>query len=231
MPARPKILGVSQLSPAQNERLRRAMLAYKREHCDDNVTKLAERLGRAQPSISDFLNRKGGASYETAVRFAALVGDDVTRILGPREPRAGEDLPLAPRQQPSAEAPDLTYGTFLLKVAELPGLKKWLDHHPGAATVSEVCRAIQTFETTPGLARASDGQPVNGWAAFLDDVRNNRLTASEEPQEGAARTISAIETLAPKKKHRARKRRGAQLAQDDSAEQAPDGAGAKEASG
>lgn len=189
---RSKVNRVSHITPAQNERLRRAMIAYKDDHCDGSVTELAERLARAQPSVSDILNRRGGASYETAKRFARLVRQRVEDLLGPPEPAPGEDLSLPPTlDQP--RAPDPLIGTLLLKIAELPGLKKWLDHNPGAATVSEVCRAIEAFEATPGLARASDGQPIHGWDGFFADMRAERLTAPEEPQKDAAKTLSGIE--------------------------------------
>ncbi len=84
---------MSDLTPGQNKRLREAMWAARRERFDDNVTALAKAMGRAQPSISDFMNGKGGASYETARRFAAIVDTDVQAVIG--EPEEVEEAPAA----------------------------------------------------------------------------------------------------------------------------------------
>lgn len=46
------------------------------------VTDLARTLRRAQPSISDFVNGKGGVSFETAKRFAESVDSRARAILG-----------------------------------------------------------------------------------------------------------------------------------------------------
>ncbi|MDB4946210.1 MAG: hypothetical protein JWP97_5744 [Labilithrix sp.] len=61
---------------------------------DVNVTELARRLGRKQPSLSDFLNRKGGAAFATARKFAALVGVDVADLLGAESAGADEHMDL-----------------------------------------------------------------------------------------------------------------------------------------
>lgn len=79
---RDSIRRMADLAPDENERLRAAM----REACasmfDGNVTSLAKAMGRSQPSISDFLNGVGGASLDTARRFAAIVGRPVWQVLG-----------------------------------------------------------------------------------------------------------------------------------------------------
>lgn len=84
-----------ELTPAQNERLRIAMLAYMHEECSGSKTELAKRLARSQPSITDFLNRKGGAAFKTAVSFARLIRKDVTAVIGQEEPMDGEAMVVA----------------------------------------------------------------------------------------------------------------------------------------
>ena len=81
------------LTSGQNRRLREAMKRAQQELFEGSVTLLAKAIGRAQPSISDFLNGKGGASYVTAMLFATkVVRQDVAEILGPPD----EDVPPAP---------------------------------------------------------------------------------------------------------------------------------------
>lgn len=70
------------LAHDENDRLREAMRLAKEEMFDGNVTSLAKAIGRSQPSISDFLNGVGGASLETARRFAKVVGQPLWKILG-----------------------------------------------------------------------------------------------------------------------------------------------------
>lgn len=69
------------LTPDENERLRQRM-KQALETRFKNVTELATAIGRSQPSTSDFLNGKGGASIETARRFAGIVKIPVWEILG-----------------------------------------------------------------------------------------------------------------------------------------------------
>lgn len=85
MPRARRLGRMQDLGPGQNHRLREAMKKLRDERYEGNVTALAVALGRAQPSISDFLNGKTGASYETAIRFAALMKEPIEKILGPRD--------------------------------------------------------------------------------------------------------------------------------------------------
>jgi transcriptional regulator with XRE-family HTH domain len=69
------------LTPEENERLRQRMMTALQTRFK-NVTDLASAIGRSQPSISDFLNAKGGASIETVRRFASAMGTSVEDVLG-----------------------------------------------------------------------------------------------------------------------------------------------------
>lgn len=64
------------MSEAQNELLRDAMNAYMAEK-DINRGELAAELGITGASLSNFLNRKGGASPATALRACRLFGIDI----------------------------------------------------------------------------------------------------------------------------------------------------------
>lgn len=78
--------GAADLSPGQNKRLRDAMQRLMNEDARyGNKSRLAAALGRKQPSISDFLNGRTGASHETAERLARLMQVDVRELLGERE--------------------------------------------------------------------------------------------------------------------------------------------------
>jgi len=191
---------------------------YKRGHCDDNVTELAKRLGRKQPSISDFLNGKGGAAYETAVRFGEIVKKDPAEVIGPREARPGEAMPPVPdgRAAPIPPFVDLPIGRFQMKLARLPGLGAWLDQHPLDVMVSDVLRSVVVFETDPSLAR-EDGQPHEGWGKFIEDVRlgnvgviveakgtPQRAESIEQGQHPNLRATVAVESRQGRKSKRAR---------------------------
>lgn len=76
---------MADLTSGQNRRLREAMKRLRDEAYDGSVTALATALKRKQPSLSDFLNGRGGASFETARRFAALVNRNVEDVLGPAD--------------------------------------------------------------------------------------------------------------------------------------------------
>lgn len=91
------------LSPAQNERLRKAMLSVRREMFWDKSQPMAAAMGLSQPTVSEFLRGKNGASLDTARRFAALCHRDVNDILGPDE-RAPVDI-LVKRPAIQTEAP------------------------------------------------------------------------------------------------------------------------------
>lgn len=82
------------LSPLQNQRLRQAMAAWLARPKKDvlpgekpvyNHSDLARSLGVRQPTISDFLRCKNGASYDTARRFAKLLETSVDELIGPDE--------------------------------------------------------------------------------------------------------------------------------------------------
>lgn len=78
---------MSDLPESQNKRLRAAMRAVIGDGKPfPTITALGEAIGRSQPSLSDFLNEKSGASMETALRFAEkATAQSVDEILGPRE--------------------------------------------------------------------------------------------------------------------------------------------------
>lgn len=76
---------MADLSSGQNRRLREAMKRARDELFGGSVTALATALERKQPSISDFINNRGGASFETARRFAVLVHQNVTELIGPAD--------------------------------------------------------------------------------------------------------------------------------------------------
>lgn len=93
------------LAHDENERLREAMRLAKEEMFGGNVTSLAKAIGRSQPSISDFLNGVGGASLETARRFAKAVGQPLWKILG----ADASAVPTKPNRDALAFLPDTIY--------------------------------------------------------------------------------------------------------------------------
>lgn len=161
MPATGRFPRVGHVTPFQNERLRLAMLAYRDEHCGGSTSRLAKLLKRSQPALSTFLNKKTGASYVTADRFAEKLGRPVNEILGPAGPVAGEVF------ESETTCPDVAIGTFLLKLRERPGLYDAIMNEPGRWRVTTVVRATED----PGPARA-DGVPVNGWRTRLDAIES-----------------------------------------------------------
>jgi transcriptional regulator with XRE-family HTH domain len=82
------------LTPEQNARVREALRDLLKRH-GDNQSKLAQKLGVAQPTISHILGGQG-TSYQTAGRIADALGVDAQGLLGgaaqqpevPRHPRA-----------------------------------------------------------------------------------------------------------------------------------------------
>jgi hypothetical protein len=81
-----------QLSPQQNDRLRMAMIEVWEKRYSRNATHMARDLGLRQPTISEFLRGRGGASYDTAKRFATLIHKSTEAIIGPDEREASEIL-------------------------------------------------------------------------------------------------------------------------------------------
>jgi len=75
---------MAQLSDAQNARLRAAMEAWLAEHPDKKPSHLADFIGRSQPSISEILRGKSGASMATAELFAEKIGQPVYAVIGQR---------------------------------------------------------------------------------------------------------------------------------------------------
>ncbi len=72
------------LTPEQNDRLRDAMQKAIDERFETRAA-LAKAMGIQPPSLSDFMNRKGGAKIETAELFAQRVArKPVIEIIGPR---------------------------------------------------------------------------------------------------------------------------------------------------
>lgn len=88
-------------------------------------------------------------------------------------------------------SPDPLVGNFLVKLAEPPGLKDWVYQHLDKLTVSQVWDVIAAYNESPSLARASDGQPKDGWDAFVDDVLAKRIGAPT----AALGDASAVEEL------------------------------------
>ncbi len=165
---------VGHVSPAQNKRLRRAMLAYRKKFCGDETTELAHRLERAQPSISNFLNKKSGASFLTAHRFAKLVKTDVNVILGPPDEEDGENL------ETESSYPDMPVGTFLLELRDREGLYDAVKSEPGRWRLSTVVRAIGgTFQDN------TEAAPKGGWPALLDAIQSG---VAEIRPEGSVRS-------------------------------------------
>lgn len=90
-----------QLSPLQNQRLRQAMHVWLQrpkmavlpgeKPVLHNHSDLARALGLRQPTISDFIQAKNGASYDTARRFATLLETTVDALIGPDE-RGSKEL-------------------------------------------------------------------------------------------------------------------------------------------
>lgn len=187
---------VSDLTGAQNARLRRAMWAYKKKHCNDEVSELARRLDRSQPSISDFLNAKGGASYVTASRFAKLVHTDVAVVIGPPDPTAGEVLP---EKATEPAFPDMPMGTLLLRLRDRPGLYTAVTDDPSRWRVSTIIRAVgETFQSD------TDGVPLGGWPATLDAIQAGASPIRREGNVRAdtQRQVGPRATLPPKKSKR-----------------------------
>lgn len=79
-------MGTSDLSDEQNERLRKAMETVIREQYAGVRSRLAAAMGMSAPPLSDFLNRRGGASWGTAEVFAEkiLKKKDVYEVIGRR---------------------------------------------------------------------------------------------------------------------------------------------------
>lgn len=214
IPPKPMLsLGMSDLTPAQNERLRRAMIAYRQKYCGDSVTELTAKLNEygaiKQPSVSAFLNRNNGAAYKTANLFVRLLGKGtkLEDVIGPPEPQDGEDLSLmtAPFVPTRPSVLDQSAGTFLLKLSEQPGLKAWVHEHPAEVTIAELAQGIAAIESgqAAGYARVGDQQPHGGWGTFFRDLRGGKFSASRDRRGGgdavAARAmeLSALGGQAP----------------------------------
>ena len=67
-------LSMVQLTVAQQESLRAAMLHYRDTHCGGSTITLARLLCLPQPTIAAFLKTKVGISAKTAFAFIELVG-------------------------------------------------------------------------------------------------------------------------------------------------------------
>lgn len=88
--------------------------------------------------------------------------------------------------------PDPIVGNFLVKLAEPPGLKDWVYGHLDKLTVSQVWDVIGAYNDSPSLARTSDGQPREGWDAFVADVLAKRIgTPTAAP--GDAYAVAELE--------------------------------------
>lgn len=131
------------LSDEQNSLLRAEMRArIGRGRGYATAAELARALRRSHPSISDFLNGRGGVSHETAERFAALIGVDVRTLIGSRQRHVdAEDAPPA----------------FLRVIAADRG-KRW----PPSAVAAATARIREQFASNGGEWTERDA------ALFLD---------------------------------------------------------------
>lgn len=152
------------LSPAQNDRLRAAMKRFLKENPAINETEFAGLLGIKQPSVSRFLNVKGGAAFSTAVSFAKIVKRKVDDIIGPIGWIDGEAVP-------GVTSPtEMRIGTFTIGI-ERRELQPMLDNNPGRWSVQTVMKLVEETD--------HETVPPGGWFAALDAIESG--AASRRP--------------------------------------------------
>lgn len=83
---------------------------------------------------------------------------------------------------------DPLVGTFLLRLERSPGLRRWVDEHPGDLTISQLARGMAFYETAPPLTRA-DGTPRAGWGAYLQQVLSGEVHRGRVPSRTEAASI------------------------------------------
>lgn len=157
-----------------------------------NQTELARKIGIDQSRVSAIRNT-GKTSMQTLIRAAVLAG----RTLQDFGRAVGVELPSAASESPMADPP---IGTFLMKLRRLPGLEQWVESHPEQFTISQLAKGMALYDDVRPASR-SDGQPFNGWGAFLDDAVSGRLT---QPLPGAVEEVDRIELaqMAPEARRR-----------------------------
>lgn len=142
-----------------------------------NQAEAGEHVGLDQSRVSA-VRRDGKTSLQVLLKAAFIVGrsrEEILTLMGVDTKRIGpSDDPLIDK--------------FLLGVHTLPGLRKFVTDNPLELHVSEVCRGMVAYETTPSLAR-SDGQPHQGWEAFFGDLRAGKI----EPTTAAGDAAKAAE--------------------------------------
>lgn len=146
-----------------------------------NQTELGAKLGIDQSRVSA-IRSKGRTSMQVLFAAALLAGrtpEEIARRMG---------APIGGR----ASSTDPLIGTFLMKLADTPGLKQWVTEHPGDVRLSEVCQAIDAYESTPALARASDGHPHAGWGTIFADLRAGKIGRPVDAP-GASAELAAAE--------------------------------------
>lgn len=88
------------LSPQQNSRLRAAMQDLYEHEYQRNATWLARALGLRQPTVTEFMRGRGGASFDTAKKVAAILKKPVDKVIGPDERESEEILEDRPLHAP-----------------------------------------------------------------------------------------------------------------------------------
>ncbi len=80
--------------------------------------------------------------------------------------------------------------TFVHVVNEMPGFREWLDNEGRDVTMWQAAKVVDAYLQHPPRAR-SDGQPFNGWRAFVTDaLRDER----DRNLPGAVDEAAALET-------------------------------------
>lgn len=165
---------MSDLSPAQNERLRLALHAWRTQAGVASTAELAKRIGIKHGSLSPIVNRKGGASFATAMKIATLLGVGVEELIGPRDAQPGESLfgvtygPGVGQSSPSGD-PLMHTVTFLANLRRIPGLEAWIMNHPTFdATIDVVARVMRAWDALPSSDRGDGGD--GWWSAFFQAV-------------------------------------------------------------
>lgn len=158
-----------------------------------NQTELAKRIGIDQSRVSAIRNT-GKTSMQTLIRAAVLAG----RTLQDFGRAVGVELPSA--SAPGSPMVDPPVGTFLMKLRRLPGLEKWVEAHPEKFSISQLAKGMALYDDVRPASR-SDGEPFNGWGAFLEDAVSGRLT---QPLPGAVEEVERIELaqMAPEARRR-----------------------------
>ncbi len=152
---------------------------------NETQTSLGLKLGCDQTTISR--GRNAGT-----VSMQVLIG--AARIAGRSDSEIAKVVGFSPGPAPSAlPSADPKWGTFFMRLTEVPGLRSWLTEHPEGATVGEVWAAVRAYESTPTLSRSNDGQPAKGWESFFADLRAGRIGVPVT-HEGDAAAVLALET-------------------------------------